>query len=63
MDFVFIFECLFIVQCFAKKNLQLLTSVAQRSIMYCSKVTFKMEDFYTDYVKLSCLRLSALNQP
>jgi len=31
--------------------------------MYCSKVTFKVEDFYIDYVKLSCLRLSALTQP
>jgi len=29
MDFVFILECLFIVQCFAKKKLQLLTSAAQ----------------------------------
>jgi len=31
--------------------------------MYGSKVTFKVEDFYVDYVKLPCLRLSALIQP
>jgi len=29
MDFVFIFECLSIVQCVAEKLLQLLTHVAQ----------------------------------